>query len=180
MQKVEKSVPIELRVFAKNMKHARETQGMLQRELEERSGLARPYLSNVERQSANVGLDSMAWIAQGLKVPLYWLLDPLFPTTYQFSPNTDWLQYEALIDNANDIPYERKVFAHNFREIRLKQGYLLKEAVELADINKAFLVAVEKADSSISLNNAVKLSRLVMTPLATLLTPTLIKTGNLY
>jgi transcriptional regulator with XRE-family HTH domain len=167
-----KTVPIEFQLFATHFKLARIAAGLRQCDLQEETGLTRQYLSELERQVVNIGIDSMARIAQALEIPLYRMLMPQFSEQYDFVTNTEWLSYQPLIDNSLNIPFERKVFSENFRKSRMDQGYLQKDVIELSGLSKVFLIAVERAACSISLDNALKLAHLVNLPLSQLLKPT--------
>lgn len=178
MPKLEKALPIELRLFAQNFKLAREKAGLSQKQVHEMTGLARSYLSDVERQIESVGIDTMALMAQAVEVPLYRLLDSPFAEQYDFTTRTEWQQYQRFIDNTGGSPYERKVFARNFWETRKAKGHLQKDILDATGIAKAFLIAVERAERSLSLDNALKLAQAIHSPLRDLLMPPELKTAT--
>jgi transcriptional regulator with XRE-family HTH domain len=166
-------VPIELRLFIKHLKYAREEKCLTQREVADIAGLTQHYISHLETEQANVGIDSMGSISQALEIPLFRMLDPFLIKEFKTRPQ-EWALYKPLIDNSS-APFERKLLGSNFRRLRISQGYMLKEAVEQTQINKRFLIGVEKFENGISIQNAVKLSSFLTVPLAQLLIPLEIK-----
>ncbi len=60
--------------FADNLRRWRDIHGITQAEMAEKTGLAKQYLSNVERCTNNISLDNMRKIANALDVQLYVLL----------------------------------------------------------------------------------------------------------
>jgi transcriptional regulator with XRE-family HTH domain len=166
----EPPAPTELRLFTKHLKFVREHKKISQRDLAELAGVTQHYIWQLENEQATIGLDSMAFISQALQIPLYRILNPLLTKSIDSFVEA-WPTYQVLVDNSNASPYERKLFAANFRSTRLSQGYMLKEAVEQTKVNKAFLVRVEKAQCGINLTNALKLSSFLMVPFVELITP---------
>jgi len=161
----------ELQLFTAHLKYIREHLGWLQRDLRDRTGLNLSYISDLERQRVNVGIDRMARIAQALNIPLYRMLDASFIQDYDLKTNSEWTEYQPLIDNSYDIPFERKVFAENFRQVRMHQGHTLKEMVKQTEKSPAFLISFERGATSISLENAIHLAHFVKIPLRILFIP---------
>ena|GEM_PF-2665465 len=161
----------ELRLFTAHLKHVREYLGWLQRDLRDRTGLNLSYISDLERQRVSVGIDRMARIAQALNIPLYRMLDASFTQDYDLKTNSEWAEYQPLIDNSYNIPFERQVFSENFRQVRMHQGHSLRETVRQTEKSAAFLISFERGLSSISLENAVLLAHFVKIPLRILLIP---------
>lgn len=166
-----KPVPVEQIIFARNFKAARLAAGKTQEQIKELTQRSRSYVSHFERGAVGIGLDTMAFLSQAVNVPLYCLLDPMFPKTYDFDSSALWEHYREHLDNAFGIPYERRLFAENFKTARIAAGFTKKAIEELTGTSSKFLVVLERAESSISLENAVKLAHTVMVPLKTLLTP---------
>ena len=174
MPTILEEIPVELRLFIKHLRFARSSANLTQKQLAEMTGLTSNYLSRVENEQVTIGIDSMALISQALEIPLYQIFDPLLIKQYSDIPES-WKAYKPLIDNTMGIPFERKVIASNFKTLRLSQGYTQDNIVEQAPINKRFLVGFEKGRYGIALDNALKLSRLLMVPLKELLIPSQIK-----
>ena len=166
-----KTVPVEQHVFAKNFKLARLVYGKTQEQIQELTQLSRSYLSNFECGSIGIGLDTMALLAQAVKIPLYYLLDPKFQETFDFESSEIWEQYREHLDNSSGILYERRLFAKNFKAARIAAGFTKKTIEELTGTSSKFLVVVERAESGMGIDNAVKLAHTVMVPLKKLLTP---------
>lgn len=166
-------VPIELSLFTKNMRFVRQSLGMTQRELAERAGVTIQFINSLETTNASIGIDSMAWISQALKVPLFRLLDPELESQYFDNHSEWWAGYSALVDNSGTIPFERLILSENCRAARKAQSHTQLEVFEHARINKTFLINFEKGITGISLNNILKLSNFLNTPLAALLIPQL-------
>lgn len=166
-----KTIPVEQHVFAKNFKQARLSCGKTQEQIQELTQLSRTYLSNFERGTIGIGLDTMALLSQAVKVPLYYLLDPVFPELSEREIIEVWQQYQQHLDNSEGILYERRLFARNFKEARVAAGFTKRTIEELTGTSSKFQVVLERAESGIGLENAVKLAHTVMVPLAKLLTP---------
>jgi transcriptional regulator with XRE-family HTH domain len=64
--------------FGRNVKLARKTTGLSQEAFADVSGIARSYMSDVERGARNPTLEVVERIAQALKTPAHHLLDPEF------------------------------------------------------------------------------------------------------
>jgi transcriptional regulator with XRE-family HTH domain len=173
--KLDDLTPVELTLFIKHLKYTRGQRGLSQRAIAETAGLTKQYISTLENENNTIGIDSMGWIAQALEIPLYRMLNPLLIRKYE-TFSAEWEQYQPLIDNSIDAPFERLLLSGNFKEARLAQGYLQKDVIEQTRIAKVFLIHFEKGITGIGLNNALKLSRFLMIPLVDLLTPKDIKT----
>ena len=164
-------VPIEQRVFALNFKAARLAAGLKQQDIHLLTGLAPSYISDVERMVSSVSLDSMAALSHAVKVPLFHLLHPELPNYYDFDSSAVWNNYEAQLDRAERIPYERTLFARNFKTAREATTLKKKDLENLTGITNESIVRFERAEVAISLNNAVKMAQVVGKQLYTLLTP---------
>jgi len=66
----------ERRIFAKNLKQAREDAGFTQNELSRITGLTQSFLSKVENARNNISLDKMIILADAIGKPLSQLLVP--------------------------------------------------------------------------------------------------------
>ena len=64
--------------FGRNVKLARKATGLSQEAFADVSGIARSYMSNVERGARNPTLDVVERIAMALQTPAHHLLDPDF------------------------------------------------------------------------------------------------------
>jgi transcriptional regulator with XRE-family HTH domain len=166
-----KPVPIEQRVFAQNLKAARIATALKQQDIHLLTGLAPSYVSDVERMVSSVSLDSMAALSHAVKVPLFHLLHPEFPNYYDFETFAVWDNYAAQFDRSESIPYERTLFARNFKLAREATTLKKKDLENLTGITNESIVRFERAEVAISLNNAVKMAQVVGKQLYTLLTP---------
>ena len=63
-------------VFGKNLKRARLIRGLSQDALGYEAGLSRTFVSDVERASRNLSIDSMSRLAAALSISLRDLVDP--------------------------------------------------------------------------------------------------------
>jgi transcriptional regulator with XRE-family HTH domain len=66
----------ERKLFAKNLKHLRESQCLRKYELEELTGSNSELFTALERASININLDTAINVAHGLMTPLYLMLKP--------------------------------------------------------------------------------------------------------
>ena len=69
-----KELPELRKCFAENLRRARKAAGMTQVELCDETGLAQPYISEVERGLSNISLDTMEKIAEAVGKPLWTML----------------------------------------------------------------------------------------------------------
>ena len=69
-----KSKPAARRIFAENLRKARQAKKLSQEDLAELSGLHRTYVGSVERAERNVSIDNMERLAAALGVALPELL----------------------------------------------------------------------------------------------------------
>ena len=69
-------MPAERLVFARNFKEARKKAGLTQAAIRERTGLAQPFISEVENGLSTINLDNAAQLAAAVGVPLWKLLVP--------------------------------------------------------------------------------------------------------
>ena len=69
-----KSKPAARRIFAENLRKARQAKKLSQEDLAELSGLHRTYVGSVERAERNVSIDNMERLAVALGVALPLLL----------------------------------------------------------------------------------------------------------
>lgn len=69
-----KARPVARRIFAENLRKARQTKGISQEELAELAGLHRTYVGSVERAERNVSIDNMERLASALGASLPALL----------------------------------------------------------------------------------------------------------
>lgn len=72
----DKPAPPERLVFARNFKKARKEAGLTQEAIRERTGLAQPFISEVENGRSTINLDNMAQLAAAVGKPLWKLLVP--------------------------------------------------------------------------------------------------------
>lgn len=73
---VDKPVPPERLVFARNFKKARKEARLTQEAIREKTGLAQPFISEVENGRSTINLDNMAQLAAAVGKPLWKLLVP--------------------------------------------------------------------------------------------------------
>jgi transcriptional regulator with XRE-family HTH domain len=69
-----KSKPAARRIFAENLRKARQVKKLSQEDLAEVAGLHRTYVGSVERAERNVSIDNMERLAAALGVALPMLL----------------------------------------------------------------------------------------------------------
>ena len=69
-----KSRPTARRIFAENLRKARQVKKLSQEDLAELAGLHRTYVGSVERAERNVSIDNMERLAAALSVALPALL----------------------------------------------------------------------------------------------------------
>lgn len=72
--KIEKVALKGRKIFARNMKSARQSAGVSQEELAELSGLHRTYIGSVERCERNISIDNIERIALALSLKIADLL----------------------------------------------------------------------------------------------------------
>ena len=73
---VDKPAPPERLIFARNFKKARKEAGLTQEAIRERTGLAQPFISEVENGRSTINLDNAAQLAAAVGKPLWKLLTP--------------------------------------------------------------------------------------------------------
>lgn len=73
---VDKPAPPERQVFARNFKKARKEARLTQEAIREKTGLAQPFISEVENGRSTINLDNMAQLAAAVGKPLWKLLVP--------------------------------------------------------------------------------------------------------
>ncbi|WP_306432318.1 helix-turn-helix domain-containing protein [Xanthomonas citri] len=71
-----KPVPVERLIFARNFRQARKAAKLSQRDIRDRTGLTRSWISNIETGKSPPNLDNMAMLAKCVGVPLWKLLVP--------------------------------------------------------------------------------------------------------
>ncbi|HEO70994.1 MAG TPA: XRE family transcriptional regulator [Candidatus Hydrogenedentes bacterium] len=71
-----KPAPPERLVFARNFKKARKEASLTQEAIREKTGLAQPFISEVENGRSTINLDNMAQLAAAVGKPLWKLLVP--------------------------------------------------------------------------------------------------------
>ncbi|MCC4618378.1 helix-turn-helix transcriptional regulator [Xanthomonas campestris pv. campestris] len=71
-----KPVPAERLIFARNFRQARKAAKLSQRDVRDRTGLTRSWISNIETGKSPPNLDNMAMLAKCVGVPLWKLLVP--------------------------------------------------------------------------------------------------------
>lgn len=69
-------MPPERLVFARNFKKARKEARLTQEAIREKTGLAQPFISEVENSRSTINLDNMAQLAAAVGKPLWKLLVP--------------------------------------------------------------------------------------------------------
>lgn len=65
-----------MHIFATNVKHYRQQNGISQEKLAELSGLHRTYISAIERERRNIAIENIECIANALGIEPYLLLVP--------------------------------------------------------------------------------------------------------
>lgn len=73
---VDKPAPPERLIFARNFKKARKAAGLTQEAIREKTGLAQPFISEVENGRSTINLDNAAQLACAVGQPLWKLLTP--------------------------------------------------------------------------------------------------------
>ncbi|MBV6787499.1 helix-turn-helix transcriptional regulator (plasmid) [Xanthomonas citri pv. citri] len=69
-------MPVERLIFARNFRQARKAAKLSQRDIRDRTGLTRSWISNIETGKSPPNLDNMAMLAKCVGVPLWKLLVP--------------------------------------------------------------------------------------------------------
>ncbi len=72
----DKPAPPERIVFARNFKKARKEAGLTQKAIQEKTGLAQSFISEVENGRSTINLDNMAQLAGAVGKPLWKMLVP--------------------------------------------------------------------------------------------------------
>jgi len=175
-----KMIPVAQRIFAKNFKSARLAAGLRQQDVQRITGLSQPYLSDLERFRVGIGIDTMAILAQAVQVPLFHLLQPEFFKTYDLKDDSIWQLYQQFIDNSQNVPYERKLFARRLQESREALQLTRTDMAQLTGMAQDFLRSVEREEVDISINSAIKLVQAVGKPLYQLLMPKALESPDLF
>lgn len=175
-----KTIPVAQRIFAKNFKLARLAASLSQQDIQRITGLSQPYLSDLERFRVGIGIDTMAILSQAVQVPLFHLLQPDFFKTYDLTSDAIWQLYQQFIDNSQNVPYERKLFARHLQESREALQLSKTDMAQLTGMAKDFLRAVEREEVDISINSAIKLVQSVGKPLYQLLIPKPLESSDLF
>lgn len=68
--------PPERLIFAQNFRRARKAAGLTQAAIHEKTGLAQPFISEVENGRSTINLDNAAQLAAAVGKPLWKLLQP--------------------------------------------------------------------------------------------------------
>jgi len=76
MEPADIELPIEVKYFAKNLRAARISAGLTQRDLSKLTGITQGVLSEYERGLRALGIIGMAKIATAVNIPLWQLLRP--------------------------------------------------------------------------------------------------------
>jgi transcriptional regulator with XRE-family HTH domain len=71
-----KSASAERLVFARNFRNARKAKSMTQRDVNDQTGFAQAWISEVETGQSAINIDNMATLAHAVDVPLWQLLVP--------------------------------------------------------------------------------------------------------
>jgi transcriptional regulator with XRE-family HTH domain len=76
LAEVNRPVPLEREIFARNFRKARKKAGLTQQAITDRTGFAQSWLSEVENALSPPSIDSMAELAKAVGQPLWKLLQP--------------------------------------------------------------------------------------------------------
>lgn len=167
MPKLEKkSLPVERKVFAKNLKEARLFAGYTLQTLSDKTGITVTYISGVERLTYNISLDSMTKLSHAVQVPLYALLNPNFNKFWDLNNVQEWLSYKNLIDQIKPASLERQLVAENVKRLRKEAGYTQQEVDELSGY--ATTSELERQLCNITLDKILPLAHLFGVPLYTI------------
>ena len=154
---VQKPVPVERKVFAKNLKDARAAAGYTLQELSALTHLTYQYISDMERGLHNISLLSMSSLSVGLRVPLYALLNPNLSKVWTFNDEVAWSNYQKLIDDAKPAVLEQLLLAKNVRRYRKEAGLTQKETDQLGNYKAGLTSDIERQYINITLDRMAPL-----------------------
>lgn len=165
-------IPVELVLFAKNIRFARQNAKLRQVDVTAQSGIAQDFLSRLERSETGVSLETMARLSRVLRVPLCDLLQPDFVRSYSLARTSSrWANYKKMF-NPDEPPYfELELFASNFKRARADANLTIADVQELSGYQISELSITEQGEQAVQLVTAARIAAAVQTPLRILLTP---------
>jgi transcriptional regulator with XRE-family HTH domain len=165
-------IPVELLLFAKNIRFARQNAKLRQVDVTALSGIAQDFLSRLERAETGIGLETMARLSRVLQVPLCDLLQPDFVKSYSLAlTSRRWANYKKLFHPEEPPFFELELFATNFKRARIEANLTIAEVEELSGYQVSDVSIAEKGEQSTQLITAVRIAAVVQVPLRLLLTP---------
>jgi transcriptional regulator with XRE-family HTH domain len=166
-----KSVLREQRVFAANFKAARQTMGLTQKDIAEASDLRQNQISDFERNVAGIGLESMIALSHAIRIPLHLLINPNFHSIFDYKTATKlWIEYQKKAGQSA-VPYERQLFARNFKAARIQANLTQVAISERCGFASESLSSIERAEKTVYLSTAIRLASAVQVPIHILLSP---------
>lgn len=168
---VQKPVPVERKVFAKNLKEARMAAHYSLQEVAALSHMTYQYISEVERCIHNISLFNMVALSYGLKVPLYALLNPNLNKVWTFHHEPSWTSYQKRIDAAKPAMLEQLLLAKNVRRYRKETGLTQKKIDQLGNFKAGLTSEIERQYINITLDKMAPLVNILGTPLYKIFSP---------
>jgi transcriptional regulator with XRE-family HTH domain len=162
---IQKPVPVERKVFAKNLKDARITAGFSLQELAASAKLTYQYISDVERYVANISLLSMCALSYSLKVPVHALLNPLINKIWDANDASAWEVYQKRVIAAKPAVLEQELLAKNVRRYRKEAGLTQKEVDQLGYYKTGMTSDIERQCNNMTLDKMARLATILSKPL---------------
>ena len=165
-------IPVELVLFAKNIRFARQNAKLRQVDVTSLCGIAQDFLSRLERLETGVGLETMTRLSRVLTIPLCDLLQPDFAKSYSLAiTSRRWANYKELFEAEEPPFFELKLFAENFKRARIDANLTIADVEELSGYQVSDISITEKGEQSTQLITMARMAAAVQVPLKILLTP---------
>jgi transcriptional regulator with XRE-family HTH domain len=162
---IQKPVPVERKVFAKNLKEIRQLAGLPLQELSAISTISYQYISDVERCVHNISMSYMSNLSHCLKTPLYALLNPNMHKAWDVDDTNAWPAYETLVLEAKPANLEQLLFGNNLRRYRKEAGLTQKEVDQLGNYKASMTSNIERYSVNITLDKMAPLTNILGVPL---------------
>lgn len=172
--KLAKSVPVERKFFAKNLKEARLAKGLTLQELEALTGgISHAYISTVERCLHNISLDYMTTLSHALKVPLYALLNPQLDSVWSLTEDESWTAYEHHVQRVKPASLERHLLGQRIKQFRAAAQFSQSQFDQLAGFHTNTTSLLEREAYNITLDKLPPLTAILRIPLSDIFLPEL-------
>lgn len=167
----QKPVPVERKVFAKNIKEARIAAGHSLQELAASANLTYQYISDLERCVANISLLNMCALSYSLKIPVHALLNPLIYKIWNTAETDAWDRYQQLLDEAKPEVLEQMLLAKNVRRYRKEAGLTQSEVDKLGFYKTGMTSDIERQCNNMTLDKMARLATILNKPLYLIFDP---------